>query len=188
MSWIVPMEAERSGVRPPRRFAMGTWVLAAALLAAGLALAMVALRGPAQPEGMADRVRIVASALRCPVCQNLSVADSPSRLAQEMRRAIARDLRTGKTPEQIHQDFARAYGAWILESPPKRGIDLVAWIAPVLLVLGGLGAAGVAVWRWTGRGLAGRVAPAAAGEPARLSEGDRSLLELALADAKEEPD
>jgi cytochrome c-type biogenesis protein CcmH len=180
------MDAEHAGSRPGR-FAAGTVVLALALLAAGSALAMVALRGPAPQTGVADRVRTVASTLRCPVCQNLSVADSPSRLAQEMRRTIARDLRGGKTPEQIRQDFARAYGPWILESPPKRGINLVAWIAPVLLMLGGLAAAGAAVWRWTGRGLAGRIVPAPPGEPGpTLSEADRSLLQRALAGAKED--
>lgn len=177
----------RVGAQRPGRFAAGTLVLAVALLAAGAALAVVAVRGPSPPTDMADRVRVVASTLRCPVCQNLSVADSPSRLAQEMRRSIARDLRAGKTPEQIHQEFVRAYGAWILESPPKRGIDLAVWIAPVLLVLGGLTAAGAAVWRWTGRGLGGRIPPAPARGPDRtLSDADRSLLERALASAKED--
>jgi cytochrome c-type biogenesis protein CcmH/NrfF len=189
VSRIVREEGERSGIRRSGRFAVGTLVLALALLAAGAAMAFVALRGPAPPKGMADRVRAVASTLRCPVCQNLSVADSPSRLAQEMRRTIARDLRAGKTSEDIRQEFARAYGVWILESPPKRGIDLAIWIAPVLLVLGGLGVAGAAVWRWTGRGLVARDTPAAAGVSGpSLSPSDRLLLERAVASADEVSD
>jgi cytochrome c-type biogenesis protein CcmH len=139
------------------------------------------------PANMSDRVRAVAVTLRCPVCQNLTVADSPSRLAQEMRATIARDLAAGRTPAEIRQGFVRAYGQWILESPPKRGIDLAAWIAPVLLVLGGLAAAAWAVWRWSAQGLTGRASVGAGEEPDQvLTSADRSLLERALAGTKEE--
>lgn len=175
--------------RPRGRQALGWLVLAVALLAAGGALAFVALRGPVEPTSMADRVRAVAASLRCPVCQNLTVADSPSRLAQEMRRTIARDLQAGRTPEQIRRSFTRAYGQWILESPPKRGIDLVAWVAPIVLVLGGLAFAAWAVRRWTGRGLAARPPSGPGGERGLpLTPADRSLLERALAGANEEPE
>lgn len=173
--------------RPSRRFAVGSLVLAFALLAAGGALGFVAARGPTTPANMSDRVRAVAVTLRCPVCQNLTVADSPSRLAQEMRRTIARDLEAGRTPAEIRRGFARAYGQWILESPPKRGIDLVAWIGPVLLVLGGLAAAAWAVRRWSGQGLTAPASVEAGEEPDEvLTSADRSLLERALASATEE--
>jgi cytochrome c-type biogenesis protein CcmH len=163
--------------------------LAVALVAAGGALALVAVRGPARPTNVDDRVRAVAVTLRCPVCQNLSVADSPSRLAQEMRRTIARDLQAGSTPEEIRRSFARGYGQWILESPPKRGIDLVAWVTPALLVLGGLAAAAWMVWRWSGHGLGGGTSAGAANEPERaLTVADRFLLEDAFVRANEEPE
>jgi len=182
-------DGRRAAKRGARGSAVGSLVLAVALLAAGGALALVVLRGPAEPGSMDDRVRAVAASLRCPVCQNLTVADSPSRLAQEMRRTIAMDLRAGKTPEEIRRAFVRAYGQWILESPPKGGIDLVAWILPGLLVLGGLAAGALAVSRWRGRGLAGRASGVAGQDPAQvLTPADRSLLERALAGAEEEPE
>jgi cytochrome c-type biogenesis protein CcmH len=159
--------------------------LAAALVAAGAALALVALRGPSAPTSMDDRVRAVATTLRCPVCQNLTVADSPSRLAQEMRRNIARDLQAGKTPDQIRLGFVQAYGAWILESPPKRGLDLVAWIAPVLLLAAGLGGAVWAVRRWSDHGRGRNLAVERLEEP-HLTPADRALLERALATSSEE--
>jgi cytochrome c-type biogenesis protein CcmH len=168
--------------------AVGPTVLALILLAAGAALALVGLRGPPQPKNMSDRIRAVASTLRCPVCQNLTVADSPSGLAQEMRRTIARDLQAGRTPEEIRQGFARAYGPWILESPPKRGIDLVAWIAPALLVLGGLAAAALAVQRWSIGALAARAEGVPAARDQTLSDADRSLLRRALSRASQEPE
>ena len=60
--------------------------LAAAVLAAASLLSGVASGQPA----LDDRVREIAAQLRCPVCQNLSVADSPSEMAQQMR-AVIRD-------------------------------------------------------------------------------------------------
>jgi cytochrome c-type biogenesis protein CcmH len=188
VSEIAQGDTQRAGARGRGgRFVSGSIVLAAALIAAGAALAVVALRGPAPPTTMAERVRVVASALRCPVCQNLTVADSPSRLAQEMRQTIARDLRAGKTPQEVRQGFARAYGDWILEAPPKRGINLVAWIGPALLVLIGLGVASAAVWRWTGRGLTDRTVPAPTDQSGgKLSGVDRALLDRAMASGAEE--
>jgi cytochrome c-type biogenesis protein CcmH len=182
-------DGRRDAKRRGRGFPVGSLVLAVALLAAGGALALVALRGPAEPRSMDDRVRAVAASLRCPVCQNLTVADSPSRLAQEMRRTIAKDLQAGRTPEEIRRDFVGAYGQWILEAPPKRGIDLVAWIVPVLLLLGGLAAGTLAVSRWRGRGMAERASGGVGQDPAQvLTSADRSLLERALAGVEEEPE
>ena len=48
-----------------------------------------------------DQVRSLAAQLRCPVCQNLSVSDSPSEMAQEMRGVIREQLQAGKTPEEV---------------------------------------------------------------------------------------
>jgi cytochrome c-type biogenesis protein CcmH len=175
--------------RRPGRFATGSLAVGAALLGAAAALVLVALRGPTELRTMDERVRAVATSLRCPVCQNLTVADSPSRLAQEMRRTIAADLRAGKTAPEIQAEFVGAYGQWILESPPKRGIDLVAWVLPAVLLLGGLAAGLIAVSRWRGRGLATGDAAEVASDPAlTLTASDRAMLERALANAEEDPE
>lgn len=170
------------------RFAgLRSWsALAVVSLVAAAALALVALRGPARPRTLDDRVRAVASTLRCPVCQNLSVADSPSRLAQQMRVTIAQELEAGRTPDQIRSEFAGAYGEWVLLAPPRRGVDLIAWLAPLLLVLAGVAAGILAVRRWTaGRGFAS--APdGATGARSALGSADRLLLERALQRAAEE--
>ena len=170
-----------------RRLPWRAAAFAAALLVAAVALALVALRGPSTPQAMNDRVRAVAATLRCPVCQNLSVADSPSRLAQQMRATIAQELEAGRTPGQIRSEFASSYGEWILLAPPKRGIDLIAWMAPLLLVLGGLSAVVIAVRRWT-PGRAPGSEPDGGGVPAppALSASDRRLLERALRASVEE--
>lgn len=171
----------------PGRGTRSTAALAAALLMAATALGVVAARGPQPPVGMDERVHAVAETLRCPVCQNLSVADSPSTLAGEMRRTIARRLEAGRTPQEIRAEFVAAYGEWILQAPPPRGINLVAWAAPAVLLLAGLVTAGVALQRWTARP-SRRDLPGADGRgPAPLSAADRRLLDRALAGAPEDP-
>jgi cytochrome c-type biogenesis protein CcmH len=150
-------------------------------LVAALALAVVLARGPESSLTMQERVHQIASGLRCPVCQNLSVADSSSTLAHQMRTQIARDLREGKSSEEIRASFVASYGDWILLEPPRRGINVVAWAAPVVLLLAGAVAAGMAIRRWNERGVQ---APRATG----LSADDRRLLERELSTVRDEPE
>jgi cytochrome c-type biogenesis protein CcmH len=148
------------------------------------AFALVVLRGPARPHSTADRVHEIAATLRCPVCQDLSVADSPAPLAGQMRDTIAKDLAAGRTPDQIRAQFVASYGESVLLSPPRRGIGLVAWVAPALLLVAALVVALVVVRRWRAGGSSHAVA-AADGPPA-LRAADRKLLERAMARLDEE--
>lgn len=110
------------------------------------AVAVVALAAVLAPGGgdagtMDDRVREIASGLRCPVCQNLSVADSPSRLAREMRSEIEARLRAGDTPDEVRGFFVTRYGEWVLLAPTREGLNLLPWLVPIAGVFLGL-----AVW------------------------------------------
>lgn len=171
---------------PPRRLGWGSLGFAAVLLTAAASLGVVASRDSGNPSSLSERVHAVAASLRCPVCQNLSVADSASELAGEMRGQIARDLRAGKSVDQIRQEFVSAYGEWILIEPPTDGIGLVAWIAPALLLLAGLATAALAIRRWSPG-----AAPSSSGgapPPTRLTEDDRLLLERELSRSGQEPE
>lgn len=95
------------------------------------------------------RTSAVAAQLRCPVCQGLSIQDSPSELAQSMRSLVRDQLAEGKTPEQVKAYFVSKYGEWILLSPAPHGFNLLAYGLPVLIVLGGGAAIVLAVRRWT---------------------------------------
>ena len=94
------------------------------------------------------RVRGISSGLRCPVCQNLSVADSPSDLARDMRATIRTRLEAGDTPGQIRAFFVERYGEWLVFEPPARGAGVFPWIAPSLALLGGAVLVGVVARRW----------------------------------------
>jgi cytochrome c-type biogenesis protein CcmH len=154
--------------------------LAAALLVAGGVLLVIGVRGSDPPRTIDERVEAVASTIRCPVCQNLSVADSPSRLAAGMRAEIARDLRDGKSADAIRAEFAAAYGEWVLQAPPKEGIGLVAWLAPALLLLGGGVAAFAAVRAWTARPARRCPQPVST-----LPSEERALLSRAMAEEED---
>jgi cytochrome c-type biogenesis protein CcmH len=158
--------------------------LVAALVGAAAVLALVAVRGPAPARGLQDRVRAVASTLRCPICQDLSVADSPSGLAGQMRATIARELQAGMTPDQIRSKFISAYGQWILLSPTRHGLNLAAWIAPMLLLVAGLVVGGAAVKRWSASEFDLRQRESALHSSThpddQLSPADRRLLDRAL--------
>lgn len=116
-----------------------TWpllVLAAAIVAVA---ALVATGGDDRAATIEDRMQQVAAGLRCPVCQNLSVADSPSRLAGEMRAEIEGQLREGRTADEVREFFVARYGEWVLLEPTRRGLNLLPWAFPFAAVVVGVG-------------------------------------------------
>lgn len=107
----------------------------------------------AQPPGTVNEetVRQVAAQLRCVVCQNLSVADSPSEMANQMRGIIRERLQTGDTPEQVVAYFVDKYGEWILLSPRPRGFNLLVWALPFGGIAAGLVVILLLTRRWSRR-------------------------------------
>jgi cytochrome c-type biogenesis protein CcmH len=93
----------------------------------------------------------VSAQLRCVVCQNLSVADSPSEMANQMRAVVRERLASGETPDQVIRYFVDKYGEWILLSPPRRGFTLLVWIVPAIGVLLGLGVVTLLIRSWARR-------------------------------------
>ncbi|MFI5232750.1 MAG: cytochrome c-type biogenesis protein CcmH [Gemmatimonadales bacterium] len=111
---------------------------------------LAAVQQPAPADSVLEaRTAQVASQLRCPVCQGLSIQDSPSELSQQMRAVVKEQLRAGKSPEQVKAYFVSKYGEWILLEPTPHGLNILVYAMPVLLVLVGLGVVFVAVRKWT---------------------------------------
>ncbi|HUP21727.1 MAG TPA: cytochrome c-type biogenesis protein [Thermoanaerobaculia bacterium] len=80
----------------------------------------------------------LASELRCPVCQGLSIASSPSESAQAMRGQIRQLLADGYSPDQVVDYFERSYGEFVRLSPKPRGFNLVVFVLPVVALAVGL--------------------------------------------------
>ena len=144
---------------------MRTWVPA---VAAGGALALIAVGvmlvlqpSPAPTTG--ERADALARELRCPDCQGLSVADSPTASAQEIRRQIDALLADGASADDVRAHFVARYGEWILLAPTSP----LAWILPFAVVLAGAG--GLGAWLMTRR----RPTPP---RPQDISPGERQRL------------
>jgi cytochrome c-type biogenesis protein CcmH len=133
-------------------------VIARALLLL-LLLAGVAQAQP--PATNVDDARLydVGSQLRCVVCQNLSVADSPSEMAQQMRAIVRERLAAGESPDQVVQYFVDKYGEWILLKPRRHGFNWLVWLAPGIAVALGLVLFAVVVRRWTRKRAGAAAAP-----------------------------
>jgi cytochrome c-type biogenesis protein CcmH len=112
-------------------------------------------------DALEKRTHEVAALLRCPVCQGLSVADSPSTMATNMRGQVRDLVAAGYDQEQILAYFERSYGEFVRLQPPLRGVNWLVWLAPVAGLLFG----GAVVW-WALRGPRGAPAGPAVGAPA----------------------
>jgi cytochrome c-type biogenesis protein CcmH len=96
-----------------------------------------------------NKTKTVASELRCPVCQGLSIQDSPSELSQQMRTVVKEQLASGKSEQEVKDYFISKYGEWILLEPQAHGFNLLVYALPAVLVLGGAGLIVLLVRRWT---------------------------------------
>ena len=124
------------------------------LLVAAMGIALSRSAGQSSSSAPADsalerRTSEVASRLRCPVCQGLSVQDSPSQLAQELRAVVRDQLRAGKTPDEVTRYFVERYGEWVLLEPTRAGFNWLVYLLPLGLLLAGGGVIVLAVRRWT---------------------------------------
>jgi cytochrome c-type biogenesis protein CcmH len=80
----------------------------------------------------------IASLIRCPVCQGMSIADSPAEMAINMKHQVHALLERGYTQDQILDYFVRSYGQFVLLKPEFRGVNSLVWILPLLAL--GIGA------------------------------------------------
>lgn len=101
-----------------------------------------------QQQTLEQRTYNVAAQLKCPVCQNESVASSSASIAEQMRQVIYQQLQAGKSEQQVLDYFAARYGNSILLTPPQQGFPLLAWLMPIAILLAGSGLLYFVTLRW----------------------------------------
>ena len=117
------------------------------LLALGL-LALV-LAAPAAASEQQPTLPELEGQLMCPICEGETLAQSTSPAAQRIKVEIQQRIAAGDTRSQIKRRLVEEWGSRILAAPPRHGFDLLAWLLPIVGVLGGAAALGVLAWRWT---------------------------------------
>lgn len=109
------------------------------------------------------RTAALASKLRCPVCQGLSIDDSPAPSARDMRAVVRQKLAEGMSESEITAYFVSRYGEFVLLQPEAKGANLLVWLGPVAIFLGGLALAGGFLRRHSGAGRVGGGSPRGTG-------------------------
>jgi cytochrome c-type biogenesis protein CcmH len=111
-----------------RRFPL--WTLLAAVLVVALVIGSGVLSS--SPPTAAQRAGSIESSLRCPSCEDLSVAESSASTAVTVRATVAQLIAEGRTDQQIESFLVARYGASIVLDPPARGWSLLVWLLPLL--------------------------------------------------------
>ncbi|MBE2897194.1 cytochrome c-type biogenesis protein CcmH [Pasteurellaceae bacterium HPA106] len=76
--------------------------------------------------------------LRCPQCQNNSIADSNATIATDMRAKVFELLNEGKSKQEIVDYMVARYGNFVTYDPPLTFSTVILWALPILLLLIGL--------------------------------------------------
>lgn len=123
---------------------------AGAVLLAGVVVAAIVLasRPSGSPRSPAARSARLAAELRCPVCQGLSVAASPSDAARDIRADLDRRIAAGESDPAIRQAYVDRFGYWILLRPRGTGVATMLWALPAVFLISGAAALVLALRRW----------------------------------------
>ena len=89
-------------------------------------------------EAQEQQFRDITSGLRCPKCQNTSIADSDSMIAADMRQKVYELQQQGKSPSQITAYMVDRYGNFVSYTPPVTASTLPLWLVPGLFILAGI--------------------------------------------------
>ncbi len=88
-------------------------------------------------------VKDVADELWCPLCSGVRLDACELKACEQMRDVIAEKLAAGEPKDAIKSYFVAQYGPQVMGEPPMEGFNWLAWILPVVALIGG----GVFVWQ-----------------------------------------
>jgi cytochrome c-type biogenesis protein CcmH len=137
-------------------------------------LAALSLAAPAVASEERPTLRELEAEVMCPTCNTLlETSDAP--VAERMRVYIRSRIAAGDSKSEIKERLVAQFGEAVLASPRRRGLGLLAWLAPAAALL-----AGGLVLAWRGRRTARLDVDA---EPAPLDDETEEAIALALAEA-----
>ena len=161
------------------------WTLLGVVLVVALVVGSGAFSS--SPPTGAQRAAAIESVIRCPSCEDLSVAASSAPTAVTVRAAVAQLIAQGQSDQQIKEYLVARYGSAIVLDPPTSGWSALVWVLPgAVAVLGVVGIV-VVLARRRGRGDGDLDADVRTGSPDPVAlEERRRFLTQSLADADAE--
>jgi len=114
-----------------------------------VALAALALAAPGLASEQHPTLSELEGQLMCPICEGETLAQSDSAAAQRIKVEIQQRISAGDTRSEIKRRLVAEWGTRILAAPPRHGFDLLAWLLPIVGVLGGAAVLGLLAFRWT---------------------------------------
>ncbi|HDI4956638.1 TPA: cytochrome c-type biogenesis protein CcmH [Salmonella enterica] len=114
------------------RFLVGVLML----LVSGSALATIDVM-PFKDEAQEQQFRRLTEQLRCPKCQNNSIADSNAMIATDMRRKVYDLMQEGKSNKEIVGYMVARYGNFVTYDPPLTPLTVLLWVLPLATIVAG---------------------------------------------------
>ena len=90
-----------------------------------------------ETEAQERQFRELINELRCPKCQNQTIADSNAPLALDLRERVYQMTMEGQSREQIIEFMRARYGEFVHYKPRMKASTMILWVGPgVVLVIG----------------------------------------------------
>lgn len=85
-------------------------------------------------EAQEQQFRQLTEELRCPKCQNNSIADSNSMIATDLRQKVYELMQEGKSKKEIVDYMVARYGNFVTYDPPLTPLTVLLWVLPVVAI------------------------------------------------------
>jgi cytochrome c-type biogenesis protein CcmH len=107
-----------------------------------LSVVLGSCSAPERTQLLDEKAQDIYRSLMCPICPGQTIEQSQNELSAQMRALIREKLEQGQSKGEILQFFVERYGETILAAPVKSGFSLIAWLAPVTVIISG----GIVIW------------------------------------------
>jgi cytochrome c-type biogenesis protein CcmH len=124
---------------PARRLLRWLLLMTALLAFAGMLHAQAIEPMPFANHAQELRFQRLTAQLRCPMCQNQTLADSDAPIARDLRNQVFQLMQHGQTDAQIKHYLVERYSDFVLYDPPLQPGTWLLWFGPLAILLGGLG-------------------------------------------------
>ncbi|CTY92279.1 cytochrome c-type biogenesis thiol:disulfide oxidoreductase CcmH [Escherichia coli] len=111
------------------RFLLGVLML----MISGSALATIDVL-QFKDDAQEQQFRQLTEELRCPKCQNNSIADSNSMIATDLRQKVYELMQEGKSKKEIVDYMVARYGNFVTYDPPLTPLTVLLWVLPVVAI------------------------------------------------------